>query len=60
MKQLLNRARYLALIAVAGLTVTTLITFTWSITNTIGLVNTLLNSSGEEDGSAPSSVDWWL
>lgn len=49
MKQLLSRARYLALIAVAGLSVTTLITFALSIMNTIGLVGTLLNSSREAD-----------
>lgn len=48
MKQLLNGVRYLALIAIAGITVTTLITFAWSITSTVGLVNTLLNSSWKD------------
>lgn len=49
MKQLLGRVRYLALIAIAGLTVTTLLTFAWSITSTISLVNTRLNSGWNDD-----------
>lgn len=48
-KAVLERVRYLALIAVAGLTVTMLVTFLWSIAKTVKLMGTLLDGGWSSD-----------
>ena len=49
MKQLLERIRYVAVIAVAGLTVTMAATFAWAIAKTIRLLGTLLDGGWRSD-----------
>jgi len=49
LQQLLNRARYLVLIAVVGLSATTIVTFGWSIAKSAKLVGHLLSGAWKDD-----------
>lgn len=46
---LLNRSRYLVVIAVAGLSVTTVATFIWAVAKTVKLVDKLLDGGWRDD-----------
>jgi uncharacterized membrane protein YqhA len=49
MRHILNRARYLVVIAVVGMFATTVVTFVWSIAKSIRLVASLLDGGWRDD-----------
>ena len=49
MKRILEKVRYLVVIAVAGLTVTMVATFGWAIAKTVRLIGTLLDGGWRSD-----------
>ena len=49
MKRLIERIRYLAIIAVVGLTVTMSVTFAWAIAKTVRLAGTLIDGGWRDD-----------
>lgn len=49
MKRILEQLRHLVVLAVAGLTVTTAVTFAWAIAKTVRLIGTLLDGGWRND-----------